>query len=77
MGDYTHGKMGVHKDQHDKPCTGILEKRCQGQKMETKTISHGFNQAKCSRLFCQASGGKITFLELKIEKAQNQTYFSF
>ena len=69
--------MGVHKDQHDKPCTGSLEKICQGQKMETKTISHGFNQPQCSRLLCQASGGKNNIFELKIEKAQNQTYFSF
>lgn len=53
------------------------KKRCQGQKMETKTISHGFNQPQCSGLLCQASGGKNNIFELKIEKAQNQTYFSF
>ena len=70
--------MGVHKDQHDKPWAGILEKGCQGQKMEIRTIFQGFKQPQCSMLLCQASGEKkLTLLELKIEKAQIQTYFSF
>lgn len=69
--------MGVHKDQHDKPGTGILEKRCQGQKMETKTISRGFNQPQCSRLLWQASGGKNNIFGVENRKRTKSNIFFF
>lgn len=38
------------KNQHDEPWAGTLEKKCQGQKMETRKIFHGFMQPQCSML---------------------------
>lgn len=70
--------MGFHQDQHDKPWAGILENGCQGQKMETRTIFHGFKQPQCSMLLCQASGGKkINTFGVEYRKSTNSNIFFF
>lgn len=58
MGDYIHSRMGVHKEQYDKPWAGTLEKGYQGRKMETRKIFHGFKQLQGSILLWQILGEK-------------------
>ena len=55
--------MGVHKDQHDKPCTGILEKKdVKARKWRQKQYLMDLTSLSVPGCFARLQGEKITFL---------------